>query len=48
MFAYVTIALLGGALGAYYGAQRFNQGILKNLLAVVLLVAAYKLIFLMT
>lgn len=48
MLAYVLIALLGGALGAYYGAQRFNQGILKNLLAVVLLVAAYKLIFLMT
>lgn len=48
MLSYVLIALVGGAIGAYYGAQRFNQSILKNLLAVVLIVAAYKLIFLMT
>ncbi len=48
MLLYVVIALLGGALGAYYGAQRFNQNILKNLLVLVLMVAAYKLIFLMT
>ncbi len=45
MYAYVAIAFAGGICGAYLGAIRFNQTILKYLLALVLLMAAYKLIF---
>lgn len=44
MFTYVVIAFVGGILGAYYGSMKFNQTILKNALALVLLVAAYKLL----
>jgi len=45
MYAYVAIAFAGGVCGAYFGAMRFNQTILKYLLAVVLMLAAYKLLF---
>jgi uncharacterized membrane protein YfcA len=45
MILYVAIAFGGGLLGAYFGALKFKQGILKNVLAVVLLLAAYKLLF---
>ncbi|MBC7826199.1 MAG: TSUP family transporter [Chitinophagaceae bacterium] len=45
MNAYVAIAIIGGLCGAYFGAMRFNQIILKNVLAVVLLVAVWKLLF---
>lgn len=45
MVWYVAIAFVGGLLGAYFGALRFKQTILKNVLAVVLLLAAYKLLF---
>lgn len=45
MILYVAIAFAGGVCGAYLGALRFNQTILKNVLAVVLLLAALKLIF---
>jgi len=45
MYAYVAIAFVGGICGAYFGALRFNQAILKNVLAVVLAVAAFKLLF---
>jgi uncharacterized membrane protein YfcA len=45
MFAYVGIAFTGGLLGAYFGAMRFNQTVLKYLLALVLAIAAYKLLF---
>ena len=45
MYGYVVIAFLGGLCGAYFGALRFRQSILKNVLATVLLVAAYKLLF---
>ena len=44
MYMYVVIAFVGGILGAYYGSMKFNQTILKNALAVVLLVAVYKLL----
>lgn len=42
---YVAIAFTGGLFGAYFGALRFKQTILKNVLAVVLLLAAFKLLF---
>ena len=45
MFWYVVIAFAGGLCGAYFGALRFRQDILKNILASVLLLAAYKLLF---
>lgn len=45
MYSYVLIAFAGGLCGAYFGALRFRQSILKNVLATVLLVAVYKLLF---
>ena len=45
MIWFVAIAFIGGLFGAYFGALRFKQTILKNVLAVVLLLAAYKLLF---
>jgi uncharacterized protein len=45
MYAYVAIAFAGGVCGAYFGSLRFNQTILKYLLAVVLMLASYKLLF---
>ncbi|HEX5652258.1 MAG TPA: sulfite exporter TauE/SafE family protein [Chitinophagaceae bacterium] len=45
MYAFVVIAFVGGICGAYFGALRFKQAILKNVLALVLLVAAWKLLF---
>ena len=45
MVWYVAIAFTGGLLGAYFGALRFKQDILKNVLALVLLLAVYKLLF---
>jgi len=45
MIGYVVVAFAGGLLGAYLGAIKFKQTILKNILAIVLLLAAVKLIF---
>lgn len=45
MYWYVAIAFVGGCLGAYFGALKFRQEILKNVLALVLLVAVWKLLF---
>ena len=45
MFVYVMVAFAGGIIGAYFGALKFRQNILKNVLACVLAVAAYKLLF---
>ncbi|MHA4847795.1 sulfite exporter TauE/SafE family protein [Flavitalea antarctica] len=44
MIAYVIVAFSGGLLGAYFGALKFNQEILKYVLAFVLLLASYKLL----
>lgn len=44
MVAYVGVAFLGGSLGAWLGADKFNQNALKYLLAIVLLVASVKLL----
>lgn len=38
-------ALAGGAAGSYYGSMRLHHTTIKRLLAVVLLVAGFKLIF---
>ncbi len=45
MLTYVAIAFAGGLCGAYLGALKFNQNILKNTLALVLMLAGWKLIF---
>ena len=45
MYAYVAIAFAGGLCGAYLGSLKFNQNILKYTLAVVLMLAACKLLF---
>lgn len=45
MVAFVAIAFVGGLLGAWFGAVKFNQNVLKYSLALVLLMAVYKLIF---
>ncbi|MEP7277152.1 MAG: sulfite exporter TauE/SafE family protein [Bacteroidota bacterium] len=45
MITYVIIAFVAGLFGAYFGSLKFKQAILKNVLAVVLMLAAYKLLF---
>jgi uncharacterized protein len=44
MYLYVLIALAGGVAGSYFGARRFQQGVLKKMLAVVLIIAIVKLV----
>ena len=45
MYGYVAVAFAGGLCGAYFCALRYPQNILKNVLASVLALAAYKLLF---
>ncbi|WP_343560858.1 sulfite exporter TauE/SafE family protein [Sphingobacterium sp.] len=45
MWIYIVVAFTGGLLGAYLGSKKLNQEVLKYVLAAVLLVAAYKLLF---
>ena len=45
MISYVVIAFAGGLCGSYFVSLIFNQNILKNTLAFVLLLAGIKLIF---
>ena len=45
MYAYVGVAFVGGICGAYFGSLKLKSNLLKYLLAVVLMVAAYKLLF---
>jgi uncharacterized membrane protein YfcA len=45
MWVYVAIAFTGGLCGAYFGSLKFNQNVVKYMLAIVLMVAAWKLIF---
>lgn len=45
MYAYVAVAFTGGVSGAFLGSLRLNQSILKYVLAFVLMVASYKLLF---
>jgi len=44
MLAYVGVAFAGGICGAYFGSLKFSQNVLKNILACVLALAAYKLL----
>ncbi len=45
MYMYVVIAFVGGLLGAYFGSVRLKQKALSFMLAVVLGVASFKLLF---
>lgn len=45
MYVYVIVAFVGGLLGAYFGSLKFRQNALKYILSTVLLMAAYKLLF---
>lgn len=45
MVIYIVVAFTGGLLGAYFGAKKFNQNMLKYVLGTVLLLASYKLLF---
>jgi uncharacterized membrane protein YfcA len=45
MFGLVAVAFAGGLAGAYFGSLKMKQVVLKNLLALVLMVASWKLIF---
>ena len=45
MVLFVALAFSGGMLGAYLGAMRFRQEVLQHILASVLLLAVYKLLF---
>ena len=44
MLTFVGIAFVGGSVGAWFGAIKFNQQVLKYLLALVLLMASLKLL----
>jgi uncharacterized membrane protein YfcA len=44
MMMYIIVAFTGGLLGAYLGSKKFNQNVLKYVLATVLLMASYKLL----
>jgi len=44
MVAYIAVALAGGIIGSYFGAQKFNNLVLKQVLAGVLLIAVVKLL----
>ncbi|OLY93149.1 hypothetical protein SAMN05444008_104281 [Cnuella takakiae] len=45
MVLFVALAFAGGLLGAYFGAKKFKQPVLQQILASVLLLAVYKLLF---
>lgn len=45
MVLYVVVAFVGGIAGAYFGSLKFPQSSLKNVLAIVLALASYKLLF---
>ncbi|MBT8272320.1 MAG: sulfite exporter TauE/SafE family protein [Bacteroidia bacterium] len=44
-FLMVAIALIGGFLGSYFGSKRFNNMLLRYMLAIVLTIASLKLFF---
>jgi len=45
MWMYIIFAFMGGLAGAYFASKKLNQNGLKYVLAVVLLIAAFKLLF---
>jgi uncharacterized membrane protein YfcA len=45
MILMILIAFIGGLIGSYIGAQKAGSTLLKTLLAIVLVMASYKLLF---
>jgi uncharacterized protein len=45
MLMWVILVMIGGGVGAYFGAAKWSKVILEKLLALVLVIAVYKLIF---
>ncbi len=45
VIGYVSVAFVGGFCGAHFGAMKFNQDILRKILAFGLALAVYKLVF---
>jgi len=45
MFLYIAVAFAGGLAGSFAGAKKFTHSSVKYVLATVLLMAAYKLLF---
>ena len=44
IYLWIVIAVAGGLAGSYFGAKKFNSIVLKKVLAVVLVIASFKLI----
>lgn len=44
VYLWVAVALMGGFAGAYFGSKKFNNLVLKRILAIVLLLASIKLL----
>jgi hypothetical protein len=44
-FLLVALALIGGFFGSYYGSKKFDNTMLRYLLAIVLMIASIKLFF---
>ena len=44
-FVLVTVALIGGFFGSYYGSKKFGNKFLRYILALVLIIASVKLLF---
>lgn len=45
MYIWLLIAIVGGLLGAYLGSKKWDNTLLKRVLAIVLCIASFKLIF---
>jgi uncharacterized membrane protein YfcA len=44
MIIMITVAVIGGFTGSYFGAKHTNQLVLKKVLAIVLIIASFKLV----
>ena len=44
-FVLVAVAMIGGFIGSYYGSKKFNNKLLRYMLAFVLIIASVKLFF---
>lgn len=45
VYTWLIIAIAGGLFGAYFGSKKWNNTLLKRVLAIVLCIASFKLIF---
>jgi hypothetical protein len=45
MFIIILVASMGGVIGSFYGARKWNVVLLRRVLSVVLIIASLKLIF---